>query len=1084
MKKNRTRGSGQLSFWKKCFRLMKLTFLFMMMGLMQISASVYSQTARLTLDMRNARVIDVLEQIEKQSEFRFAYSAALIDLERKVTVSINEKNIDETLDALFAGTGVKHVTRDRHILLYPESMNPETETVVSHANGLQQRTVSGTVTDESELPLPGVTVLIKGTTQGTVTNNDGNYSLSNIPEDATLVFSFVGMKIQEIPVGNQTIINVIMEIDAIGIEEVVAIGYGTQTKRDISSSITNVSEKDFNKGITRNAIDLLQGKVAGLNITQGSGDITSEQTIRLRGISSLTGSSEPFFVIDGIPGSNINSLAPQDIESISVLKDVSATAIYGSRAASGVIVITTKKGAKNKSTVEYEGYITLSNVSNIPRLLNAEEWRNYTSANNIDTKGIDLGADTNWFEEIMRTGISHNHNLAASGANENSTYRVSFSALDQQGVVLDNTMKRYNARFMFNQKTLNDKLNLTFIGNITQRNFTPSEPNNFVLAYNMIPVVPVKNEDGTWFDSREFDQGNPVRNITLNERLHKNSLYYGNIRAAFTITKGLTTDLSLLKHRESDDYGEFNDSQTERGRNDLGYAKREYWTADKDLLEWSFNFKKSFTKKHNINILGGYSYEYNYYQNAGAQNRKFVTNFTGYNNLGSGENLRPDDLWSSANMSKLVSFFGRFNYKYHEKYIITGTVRRDGSSKFGKNHKWGTFPAFSAAWILSEEELLNDKRFLELLKLRIGYGISGNQAGVEPYQSLLLYGASGQYYHNENWLTAYSYIQNANPDLKWEETAMFNIGIDFSVFNGRLNGSIDYYDKNTKDLLYTYDVPIPPYFIPTMLANVGSMSNKGIETAINFHVIQKNNFNWNISMNLAHNKNKITSLSNEAFQTESVKTGYSFIRGGSVNTTSILEKGKPVGTFFTWKNLGIDESGLYILDDMIDGKPGLTNEDRTYVGSAQPDLTYGFTNSFSFKNWDFNFFMRGVYGNDVFNFGKLAYATTQWLPGANVLKDALTIGLNENPKINSYYIEKGSFLRMDNATIAYNFKTNRTLLGIQKLQIYITGQNLFTFTNYDGIDPEVDMSGLSPGVEGRSYYPKSRIYSTGIKLEF
>lgn len=269
-----------------------------------------------------------------------------------------------------------------------------------------------------------------------------------------------------------------------------------------------------------------------------------------------------------------------------------------------------------------------------------------------------------------------------------------------------------------------------------------------------------------------------------------------------------------------------------------------------------------------------------------------------------------------------------------------------------------------------------------------------------------------------------------------------------------------------------------------MLANVGSMSNKGIETAINFHAIQKNNFSWNISMNLAHNKNEITSLSNDVFQTESIKTGDAFIRGGSVNTTSIIEKGKPVGTFYTWKCLGLDESGMYILDDMVDGIPGLSNEDRTYVGSAQPKLIYGFSNSFTFKNWDFNFFLRGVYGNDVFNFGKLAYATTQWLPGSNVLKEALTIGLNENPKTNSYYIEKGSFLRLDNATLAYNFRTNNLFLGIQKLRIYVTGQNLFTITNYSGIDPEVNMSGLAPGVEGRSYYPKSRTYSIGVKLEF
>ena len=924
--------------------------------------------------------------------------------------------------------------------------------------------------------------MVKGTTQGTVTNADGNYSLSNIPEDATLVFSFVGMLTQEIVVGNQTTINIEMAGETIGIDEIVAIGYGTQTKREISGSIVNLSEKNFNKGVTRTGIDLLQGKVSGLVITTGSGDITSEQTIRLRGTSSLNASSQPFIVVDGVPGMSLYSVAPQDIESISILKDAAAAAIYGSRSASGVILITTKKGKKDQTTVEYEGYVAIDNTSNLPDLLDAQDWRDYTKANNINTSGLDKGANTDWFGEIMRTGITKSHNLALSGGGSSHNYRVSISYLNQQGLVKDNNLERYNVRTAFTQKALQDKLNITFTGVITQRDYSPTDTRNFILAYNMLPVYPVMNSDGTWFDSMEYDQGNPLRNITYNSQENKNSLYFGNIKADFDITEGLIASLNLLKQRESNDYGQYLNSQTERGRNDLGYAKRESKTLDKRLLESTLNYKKFFGK-HDINLLAGYSYEDNYYQNFGGQSRQFVTDLFSFNNLSAGENLLPGDVFSGKNMSKLISFFGRVNYSFMKKYIISASIRRDGSSKFGKDHKWGTFPSISVAWNLKEELFLKDVAFIDELKFRTGYGVSGNQEGLSPYLSLPLYGKSGQYYDNGKWYSAYQFDQNENPDLRWEQTSMFNVGFDYSFFKGRLNGSIDYYNKNTKDLLYTYTVPQPPFLKTTMMANVGSMSNKGYEFLVSGDIIRKNDLRWNATINFAHNKNEITSLSNDFFTTKAIKTGSSGIRGGTVNTTHIVEEGKEVGTFFGWLYKGLDENGKYILDDMVDGKEGLSDEDRTYIGSAQPAFTYGIANTITYKNLEFNFFFRGVYGNDVLNFSKMAYATTQWLPGANVMKEALTIGLTESPKYCSLYIEDGSFLRLDNASLAYTFDT-KGIWGFQKLRLYVTGQNLFVITKYTGLDPEVEMSGLNPGVEGREYYPKSKTFSLGINLSF
>lgn len=954
----------------------------------------------------------------------------------------------------------------------------------SYSNGAplpQPKSVSGTVTSVSGEPIPGVTVLIPGTTIGTITDFEGKYTLE-IGNATQLNYSFVGLKTQTVEVAGRSVINVTMEEDAIALTEVVAIGYGTQTRREISGSVANISEKNFNKGVTQNAVDLLKGKVAGLTITQGSGDVTRDQTIRLRGTSSLTGSSQPFIVIDGVPGMSLSSVAPHDIESISVLKDASAAAIYGSRSASGVILVTTKKGKKDMSMVEYDGYVAFSDVTNVPDLLTAADWRDYASKNNINTTGLDKGANTDWFDEIMRTGFSQNHSFSLSGGGKTSSYRASVSYLDQQGVVMDNEMERYNARITFNQKALNDRLDLTFTGAMTMRDYSPTDTRNFVLAYNMIPVYPVKNDDGSWFDSLEYDQGNPVRNIQYNKFKNKNSIFYGNIKADLTLFEGFTAGINLLKQRSMNDYGQYLDSQTERGRNDQGFAQRTNWTSDKNLLETTLNYRKEMDS-HTLNVLAGYSYEDNYYQNSGAQNRQFVTNFFGYNNMAAGENLRSGDVWSGANMNKLISFFGRVNYSYLEKYILTLSVRQDGSSKFGANHKWATFPSISAAWRVNEESFLKGADYLDDLKLRVGYGVSGNQDGIDPYRSLQLYGASGQYYDNGKWYRAYQISQNANPDLKWEETAMFNAGIDFSFLNSRVSGTIEYYDKTTNDLLYTYAVPVPPYLYPSMLANVGSMSNKGIELLLSGDIIRTNDLRWTASLNLAHNKNKITKLSSEEFSTSSIKTGSAWIRGGSDNTTHIVEEGREVGTFYGWLCNGLDENGKYIMDDMIDGKAGLTNDDRTYIGSAQPKLTYGLANIVTWKNWELNFFFRGVYGNDLLNFSKMSYATTQWLPGANVLKEALTSGLTDNPKYSSYYIEKGSFLRLDNASLGYTFDVSG-IKEIQKLRVYVTGQNLFTITNYTGLDPEIEMSGLDPGIEGRDYYPKSRIISVGVNISF
>lgn len=955
-------------------------------------------------------------------------------------------------------------------------------TISGISEDVQQRNITGLIKDSNGQPLPGVNVLEKGTLNGAISGSDGKFSINVASGNSVLVFSFVGYTSQEITVGSQTSVNVSLVESAIGLDEIVVVGYGTQQKRTISGSITNVTEKSFNAGITRTAADLLQGKVAGLAITTSSGDVTSTQTMRLRGTSSLTGSSEPFIVIDGVPGLSMNSVAPQDIESISILKDASSAAIYGSRSASGVILITTKKGALNKTTVDYNGYIAIDKVSNKPDVLTAAEWRQYAVDNNLNVTAFDLGANTDWFGEIMRTGITHNHDLSLSGSGANNNYRLSVSYLDQQGLVKDNYQKRLNTRFAVNQKALKDHLDLSLSVGINQRDYQPTDTRNFVLAYNMLPVFPVKLADGSWYDNLEYDQGNPVRNIEYNSNEYLTNLLYVNIKANVKFTKNLSAGVNVYKERTNSDRAQYLNSLTERGRSVTGSGTRSFSTSQKKLIESTINYTGKIGN-HNINVLGGYSYEDNHSRSASASNRLFVTDLFSYNNLSAGENLQTGDASSSASMNLLASFFGRLNYSFKDRYLLAATVRRDGSSKFGPENQWGTFPSVSAAWRLSDEPFMERfSNFLNEFKIRGGYGVSGNQDGLSPYQSLSLYGSSGTYYDNGAWHTSYAVSQNPNPDLKWESTSMANVGIDFSFFDNRLNGTIEYYNKVTNDLLYTYAVPVPPYMYSSMVANVGSMENKGIEFMFNGDVIRNNDLRWNISLNFAHNENKITSLSSAEFTTASIKTGSAWVRGGSANTTHIIEEGKQVGQFFGPQCLGLDADGKYIINDMIDGVPGVTISDYTYIGKAQPKLTYGINNTITYKAFELSFFLRGLYGNDVLNFSKMSYATTQWLPGANVLHDALTIGLKTSPVFNSFYIEKGSFARLDNATFSYTITPN--ILGVSRIRLYTTTHNLFTITKYTGVDPELQMSGLDPGVEGREYYPKSRTFLLGINVTF
>jgi iron complex outermembrane receptor protein len=945
-------------------------------------------------------------------------------------------------------------------------------------------------------PLTGASVYERGTTNGTATDADGNFSLT-VKSNSALVVTYIGYETEEILLGginlnNPIIVN--MKEEGKSLDEVVVIGYGTQNKREITGSVANVTEKDFNKGIARDASDLLQGKVAGLQIISGSGDVTRENQIRLRGTSTLMNDMGPMIVIDGLPGGDLSTVAPNDIESISVLKDASAQAIYGSRAAGGVILITTKRGTAMRTDISYNAYISADVVSNKPHLLTADEWRDYNKQLGNDISDFDqYGASTDWLGEMMRTGFTQNHNISLSGGGPKNNYRASYSYIDRNGIARDNYMTRHNFRFQFSQRAINDRLRIGLIGSATIGEMRFPRRDDFVEAYNNPPVYPVKMPDGSWFTNNfgSFDQGNPVQNQELNYNISKRNYFYGAGDILFEFIKGLNTKVNLYKSVFSNDRSEWYDPRTINGSATNGLAIRGGSTGSRDVLEWTLNYEKQFSEKHKVDGVLGYSWENNMYQDQESRSTNFAVTSMGANSLQSGQTIKLGEVKSGKNSYKLISFFGRVHYSYMDRYMVTASLRRDGSSKFGENHKWGLFPAVSAAWGLTEEEFLKENKIFNELKLRIGYGITGNQDGLQPYRTLELYEPYGIYYDSSGAFSAFRVSQNANPNLKWEETAMLNIGIDFSLLKGKISGTVEWYNKKTSDMIYRYAVPTPPYVYDRIYANVGDMQNTGVELLLNWNVVRNKIFNYSTSINLAHNKNEIVKLSNNLYSTSRIYTGDPWIRGASGVTSHVIEEGRPVGQFFMLKCNGLDENGRFIMEDM-DGDKQITDADRTYVGSAQPVLIYGWNNNFNWKNWDASFFIRGTIGNKVLNNPIAAYGNNTYLGGANAIMNDNLLKYKEASRVSSFYLEDGSFARLDNMAIGYTFNTKK-LGWLTKARVYVAAQNLFVITKYTGLDPEVELyrggpgdddAGLSPGIEARNYFPKARSFTFGVNFTF
>lgn len=838
-------------------------------------------------------------------------------------------------------------------------------------------------------------------------------------------------------------------------------------------------------------------------MVSSTADPNGSPTITLRGASTLrTGAMSPYYVVDGIPGVDISIVSPEDIESIDVLRDATATAIYGSKAANGVIIITTKKGAEEKTNVSYNGYVAFDNILKKYDVCTADDLRQYAKDNNITLK--DGGANTDWQDEVLRTGISHNHNVNISGGNGSTNYMISADLRKREGVIKMTGFDRFNVRSLVSTKTLKDHLTVSIGANMMYgKHFgVPSgnEGASVLDAMNYYsPTNAIKNADGTWTVGSGSKNYNPLALMEENksETVWKRNQFVG--KTALELWKGFVWSVNYSWSNYQSTYSAYNtrNSQLEGIGNKNGQATRNTYFGREQTFETYLNYDFK-VGKSKWGLMGGYSWEEKKNNDGfGLSVEGYYNDDLGWYNMSYAQTiLGVQNSVQSGYLEKVrnISFYGRVNYSFDSRYMLQATIRRDGSSVFGKNNRWGTFPSVSAAWNITEEKFMQNQHIFDNLKLRAGYGISGNAMGFDVYSSYNTYGASGTFVYDGKTYRTYGATKNANPDLKWESTGMLNIGLDFAFLKGRLNGTVEVYHKKTKDLIWSYPVSTTQYIYGWMDANVGEMTNKGIEFTLNAVPVRTKNFMWSTTLNLSHNKNTVDKMQNETFHTTNLTQGDPMVAGVSADgwTQRIME-GEPIGTFYTYQYAGIvnGRSEYYVLDENGNRTGETTNnpslKDRSITGCAQPKLNAGWNNTLTYKNWSLNAFITGVFGNDVYNSARAHYTAAQMFSdGKNVLKEFLSnpVGDASSSLPSDRYIEKGSYVRLQTLSLSYTFR-NCFNDWIQNLTLYGTANNLFTITNYKGLDPEVNMGGIDPGIDYRwSRYPHTRTFMVGVKINF
>ncbi|HEY4326872.1 MAG TPA: SusC/RagA family TonB-linked outer membrane protein [Mucilaginibacter sp.] len=1002
----------------------------------------------------------------------------------------------------------------------------------------QNKTVTGKVTDSKDgSTLIGASVVAKGSTIGAITDVNGVFRLSVPANATTLVISYIGYVNKEVAITDGPI-NITLDQNNSTLSEVLVIGYSTVRKKDATGAVVKVNADEFVKGVTTNPLQQIQGKAAGVVVSTITGDPNADPVVRVRGTASLSGGNDPLYVIDGVAGADIRSVSPNDIESFDILKDASAAAIYGSRAAGGVILITTKTGKAGKMQVFYNGYVASESAAHMVDFMDRSQYLSAYQFNNPGNPGhtpmpvfdpakpsttSDQGANTNWFKELLQTGFTQNHNIAVGGGSDKSHYRASLSYTNQDGIVKSTSRQDIQGRFNFDQRTLNDKLLITINAAASETNSGNIGGNGVVFldAAAVPSVISVydPNHPGNYQLINNTQEANPVPQLLYITNTGVVDRMSANLRFDYTILKGWilspyanmskTNGSNLIYYPPSqlvspigDQFG-YTPQLTNHGDVD-----RTDSTATNQTYGVTSEYRTTFGKSR-LHVLGGYEYDSFVYTGLRVGAHDFNDINLPNENIGAANAVTTKDIFSYNKGYVLNSWFARAEYIYNDKYYLTGSVRYDNSNKLGLNNQSGVFPSFDVAWVISNEDFLKSTQWITSLKLRGGYGQVGNQDAIGPYTSQFLFGPNGKLYYDGatgTFLPSNFATQNANPDLRWEVDAETNVAVDFSLFNGRLNGSFDYYDKTTSHLLNLYTVPTGgQFFVNKILANIGTMTNKGYEFTVSYKVIKNRNFSWTAGGNLGVNHNKITSLSgtfdNNTFNVTQTNTGSVSGLGisGAISNVAYLKVGMPVGTVFLPEYAGQASNGSqeFYYKNTKTGQRDTTSNvsllnyaddgsgDRKFY-STEAKFTYGINNDFTYKRFDLNLFLRGSYGNKAFNETYMDYTSLSKLGTYSVLADAPKYGITSSSEPSSFWLENASYLKIQSASLGYTLSFADSKY-VDRLHIYIAGNNLYTFTSYKGGDPEITpvaaLANSQAGIETRSsLYPRTRQFSFGVNL--
>ena len=965
---------------------------------------------------------------------------------------------------------------------------------------LAQQKVTGKVKDSSGEPVIGASVVVKGNnTMGTITDFDGNFML-DVPAKSVLVISYIGYVTQEVPTAGKNSLEIVLKEDTKTLDEVVVIGYGTQRKGDVTSSVASVKADNFVKGAVKDVGQLIQGKVAGLAITNPNSDPTGSTQIRLRGTNTIGGANTaPLVLIDGIPG-ELGTVAPEDVESVDVLKDGSAAAIYGTRGTNGVILITTKQAkGVDINQVEYNGYVSTSLIAKKLDMLNADEFRTLYPDQ-------DHGADTDWIDEISRTPVSHVHNLSLMGGNSKTNYIANLNYASRQGIMKKSDFESFQGRIEVTHRMFDDKLKLKFglFGKKNQMESTTSGGSFRGWVYGQAtrrnPTDPVRNEDGTWNENvSKFEYENPLALLYEAEgNVKKTQLRYnGNI--VYNPIKDLTLSavFSYIRDNMNRGYGETLNHISALRDGLAGWSSVGAYTKMEKLMELTAQYNKEIGA-HKFSVLGGYSYNETDFEELWIDNYGFQDDyFGGWHNIGIGSALKDGkaNIGSKKTPTNLIGFFGRATYSFKNRYLLMGALRYEGASQlWGTDNAWGLFPSISVGWRITEEAFMKNQKIFDDLKLRVGYGVTGSQP-KDPFLGVVMLKYGSYAFVNGNWVQTIVPASNPNPDLKWEEKKETNIGLDFVSWGGRLSGSIDYYNRDVDGLIYEYGVPTPPNLYNKTMANGGTMRNRGVEVLVTVVPVQNKDFEWSTTGTFSLNSNKLISLSGSIF-----KSDYDYFNTGTVEYSGQVadshrvQVGESIGNFYGFKVVDVDSEGRWIYEDrngeLVNYKDFThAPEDKHVIGNGLPKWYAGWNNTLRYKNFDLNVTMRGAFGFQIINGGRMNYENVKNSRFENRLKSVNdlvfgkhTLSPEVEPEFNSYYVEDGDYWKIDNITLGYSF--GQVGKYIKSLRIYGSVLNALTITGYKGIDPEVSTDGLTPGYDTRDRYPSVRSFTFGVNVKF